>query len=143
MKELNSRGINVTLDHLGESTTTREEALGATDNILELIDKINEANVRANVSVKLTQIGLALDEELCSANLERILGRAKQYGNFVRIDMEDTPYTDKTISMYRKMCDKGFNNTGLVIQSYLYRSEEDCRSLLGDGTRIRLVKRGL
>jgi proline dehydrogenase len=140
VKDLNSRGINVTLDHLGESTTTREEALGATDSILELIEKIHEADVRANVSVKLTQIGLALDEELCSANLERILERAKQYGNFVRIDMEDTPYTDKTIMLYRKLCGKGFFNTGLVIQSYLYRSEEDVRSLLGDGTRIRLVK---
>jgi proline dehydrogenase len=96
--------------------------------------------VRANVSVKLTQIGLALDEILCSQNLERILDRAKQYQNFVRIDMEDTPYTDRTIHMYREMRKKGFQKTGIVVQSYLYRTEKDTRDLLGDGASFRLVK---
>ena len=140
VRELNAREINVTLDHLGESTATREEALKATEDILELLDEIDHANVKANVSVKLSQIGLALDGELCSQNLERILVRAGGYGNFVRIDMEDTPYTEKTIEMYRKMHAKGHEHTGLVIQSCLFRSEKDVQMLLTEGTRIRLVK---
>ena len=140
VRELNEKGMNVTLDHLGESTTTRDEAINATEDILDLIDQIERANLRANVSVKLTQIGLALGEELCNQNLERILARARQYKNFVRIDMEDTPYTERTIHLYRLMRNKGYNNTGLVIQSYLLRSEKDVRKLLIEGTRIRLVK---
>jgi proline dehydrogenase len=140
VKELNSKGINVTLDHLGESTTTEEEASKAAADILELLDEIDRAKVRSNVSVKLTQIGLALGGETCEKELEEILQRARKYGNFVRIDMEDSPYTDKTIQMYLKMRDKGFDNTGLVIQSYLYRSEKDIEELLCKGTRIRLVK---
>ncbi len=128
------------MDHLGESTTTREEAITATEDILVLLDEIENAGVRANVSVKLTQIGLALGDDLCTQNLERILGRAGQYGNFVRIDMEDTPYTDGTIQQYRRMRAKGYVQTGLVIQSYLFRSEKDVRELLAEGARIRVVK---
>jgi proline dehydrogenase len=138
--ELNARGIKVTLDHLGESTTTPEEALKATSDILELLDQIHNSHICANVSVKLTQIGLALEEPLCEQNLEQILSRARQYQNFVRIDMEDTPYTDKTIGMYRCMREKGFENTGIAIQSYLYRSEKDTRELVGEGARFRLIK---
>ena len=140
VKELNARGIKTTLDHLGESTTTPEEAVKATQDILELLDQINAGRVCANVSVKLTQIGLALDESLCDKNLEQILTRARQYQNFVRIDMEDTPYTDKTIGMYQRMRQKGFENTGVVIQSYLYRSEKDTRELVKEGARFRLIK---
>lgn len=140
VKELNAKGINVSLDHLGESTTSPEEAIRSTNDILELLDQIERADVRANVSVKLTQIGLALDEQLCSQNLERILARAGQYGNFVRIDMEDSPYTEQTIQQYRKMSARGKQPTGLVIQAYLFRSEKDIKQLLKEGTRIRLVK---
>jgi proline dehydrogenase len=138
--ELNGKGINATLDHLGESTATREDAVAAADEIVELLERIKQSGVRANVSVKLTQIGLALGEGLCAKNLERILSQAKQTGNFVRIDMEDTPFTDRTIALYRQMRAKGYGNTGLVIQSYLYRSEEDVRTLAAEGTRVRLVK---
>jgi proline dehydrogenase len=140
VKELNAKGMNATLDHLGEGTTTHEEALRATEEVLELLDQIELAALKANVSVKLTQIGMALDMELCAQNLERILMRAGHYGNFVRIDMEDTPYTDKTIKIYRQMRTKGHNHTGLVIQSCLYRSEEDVQELISEGVRIRLVK---
>ncbi len=140
VKELNAKGMNVTLDHLGESTTTREAAVRATEDILELLDQIERADIRANVSVKLTQIGLALDEGLCSQNLERILVRARQRNNFVRIDMEDTPYTEKTIQLFLRMRAKGYNQTGMVIQSYLKRSEKDVQALLAGSTRIRLVK---
>ncbi len=140
VKDLNAKGINVTADHLGEATTTPDESIKATQDILELLDQIHASNVRANVSVKLSQIGLALDEGLCEKNLEQILTRARQYQNFVRIDMEDTPYTDKTIGMYERMRQKGFENTGLVVQSYLYRTQKDTQALLAEGTRFRLVK---
>ena len=115
VRELNTKGINVTLDHLGESTTTFEEAIRATNDILELLDRINLAGVKANISVKLTQVGLALDEHLCRQNLECILDRAGQYGNFIRIDMEDSPYTERTIQQYRQMRAEGYQQTGLVI----------------------------
>ncbi|MBE3067576.1 MAG: proline dehydrogenase family protein [Chloroflexi bacterium] len=138
--ELNENGINSTLDHLGESTSTRAEAVKAADDVIELLEQINTSGVRANVSVKLTQIGLALDASLCEKNLERILARARDYKNFVRIDMEDTPYTDQTLRMYRDMRSKGFQNTGVVVQSYLYRTEKDTRELLEAGACFRLVK---
>ena len=140
VRELNAKGINVTLDHLGEHTSKPEEASESTDDIINTLDEIKKLNLYANVSIKLTQIGLGLDENLCAQNLERILSRAKGQDNFIRIDMEDTPYTDKTINLYYQMRNKGYKNTGLVLQSYLYRTEADARRLLEDNTPIRLVK---
>jgi len=140
VRELNVKGINATLDHLGESTSTREDAIKASDDIIELLEEINKNNVRANVSVKLTQIGLALDERMCAQNLERILTCARKFSSFVRIDMEDTPFTDQTLHIYREMISKGYLNTGIVVQSYLYRTEKDTRELLEAGARFRLVK---
>jgi len=140
IRELNVRGINVTVDHLGEHTSRPEEASDATQAILKTLDELDKAGVRANISIKLTQIGLGLDDSLCSQNLERILGQARKYGNFVRIDMEDTPYTDRTIELYYQMRHKRYKNLGLVLQSYLYRTEADARRLLRDKTPIRLVK---
>jgi len=140
IRELNARGINVTLDHLGEHTSTPEEASEATSEILNTLDEIKKDGARANVSIKLTQIGLGLDENLCAENLERILSRARDHQNFIRIDMEDTPYTDKTINLFYQMRKKGYQNTGMVLQSYLYRTEADARKLLEDCTPIRLVK---
>ncbi len=140
IRELNAKNINVTLDHLGENTSTPEEASEATSEILNTLDEIKRDGVRANVSIKLTQIGLALDEKLCAENLERILSRAKDYGNFIRVDMEDTPYTDKTLNLLSQMQKKGYQGVGIVLQSYLYRTEADARKLLEDKTPIRLVK---
>jgi proline dehydrogenase len=140
IQDLNAHGINATLDHLGEHTTTPDEAVQATKDILAVFDQISCCDVRANVSIKLTQIGLSLDEELCAKNLEQILSTAAKNKNYVRIDIEDTPYTDKTIRLYRQMRQKGFSNVGMAIQSYLYRSEADVRTLLAEGTRFRLVK---
>lgn len=140
VRELNARGINATLDHLGEHTSTPDEAKQATQDILEVIHQISCCEVRSNVSIKLTQIGLALDERLCAENLERIVEAARQNSNYVRIDMEDTPYTDKTLRLYRQMRQKGYNNVGMVVQSYLYRTEADTRALLAEDTRFRLVK---
>jgi len=140
VRELNARGINATLDHLGENTSTPDEADKAAGDILEILDQISCCEVRSNVSIKLTQVGLGLDEALAAKNLERILAKARQRNNYIRIDMEDTPYTDKTIRLYRQMRAKGFDNVGMVIQSYLYRSEKDIRELLSEGARFRLVK---
>jgi len=142
IRELNSKGINATLDHLGEHTSTMEEADKATSDILLILDEIDKAGVKANVSIKLTQIGMGLDEETCRQNLVRILEQAKKHGNFVRVDIEDTPYTDVTIALYHNMLGRGFTTTqvGMAAQSYLYRAEADTRNLLEMGTRFRLVK---
>jgi proline dehydrogenase len=141
VRDLNAKGINATLDHLGEHTNTPEEAQQATDDIFATLDALGaDATVRGNVSIKLTQIGLGLDENLCAENLERILARAKQNNTFVRVDIEDTPYTDKTINLYYMMHEKGYTNVGMAVQSYLYRAEADTRRLTQDKTTIRLVK---
>lgn len=142
IRELNSRGINATLDHLGEHTSTMEEADKAIGDILTILDEIDKSGVKANVSIKLTQIGMGLDEEICRQNLVRILERSRQHNNFIRIDIEDTPYTDVTISVYKAMLERGFTtrHVGMAVQSYLYRAEADTRSLLDLGTRFRLVK---
>lgn len=140
VRELNTKGINVTLDHLGEHTTTPDEARQATEDILALLEAIGAEGLRSNISIKLTQIGLELDEELCARHLEMILRKAREMNNWVRIDMEDTPYTDKTFALWRKMKEMGYDNAGLVVQSYLYRTEEDVRTLLKEGARFRLVK---
>jgi proline dehydrogenase len=142
VRQLNAKGINATLDHLGEHTSTAEEASNATEDILAILDEIDKAGVRANVSIKLTQIGMGLDESICRQNLTRILERARQHSNFVRIDIEDTPYTDITISIYEAMLERGFTtqHMGMAVQSYLYRAEADTRALLEKGTRFRLVK---
>lgn len=137
---LNSRGINCTLDHLGENTSTQAESQQAADEILVTLEALAKSGACANVSIKLTQIGLGLDAKLCSDNLERILRRARASQNFVRIDIEDTPYTDSTVDLYYAMRALGFENVGMALQSYLYRSEADARRLLGVNTPIRLVK---
>ena len=141
VRELNAKGINATLDHLGEHTNTPEEAQQATDDIFATLDALGaDSAARGNVSIKLTQIGLGLDESFCAQNLERILARAKKNNTFIRIDIEDTPYTDKTINLYYAMREKGYENAGMAVQSYLYRAEADTRRMIMDGTRIRLVK---
>ena len=140
--ELNEKCINATLDHLGEHTSTVDEADRATEDILLILDQIEKAGVRANISIKLTQIGMGLDEEICRQNLVRILEKVKECKNFLRIDMEDTPYTDITLAMYYSMLQRGFNvsQVVLVVQSYLYRTEADVRKLLEYNTHLRLVK---
>lgn len=141
VRELNAKGINATLDHLGEHTSTPEEAQQAADDIYATLDAIGaEPGLRSNVSIKLTQIGLGLDESLCAETLERILARAKIAKTFLRVDMEDTPYTDKTINLHYAMREKGYDNHGMVIQAYLFRTEADVRRMLQDGVRIRNVK---
>lgn len=138
---LNKRGIEATIDHLGEHTNTHEKAMRATQDIMQAVEAVDRSHVRAGVSIKLTQIGLALDEELCSQNLKQILDLACEKGSFVRIDMEDSPWVDSTIAVYWRMRDEcAFTNVGTVLQAYLYRSEEDVKRILAHGGRIRLCK---
>lgn len=140
IRDLNGRGIQGTLDHLGEHTTTPEESRQAVQDILQELDAIQNSGVRANVSIKLTQIGLGLDSRLCEENLKTILRYAQVLGNFIRIDMEDSLVTQITLDVLMKMRQQGFTNVGIVIQSYLIRSEEDTRCLVDAGVNIRLCK---
>jgi proline dehydrogenase len=140
VRKLNSNGLYATLDHLGENVTNAEEAIQATDAYIDAIQKLHEAGVKSNCSLKLTQLGLELDHDLCLGNMRCIARRAAEFGTVVRIDMEDSETVDRTLQIYNTLREEGLTNIGLVIQSYLYRSEEDVEALLANGTRIRLCK---
>ena len=139
IRALNAKGILATLDHLGESVTNEAEATRAADDYLLALDKIAESGVKANVSLKLTQFGLDLSDEFCLRNVRRVLEKAKATGNFVRVDMEGTPHTDRTLAIFRAL-HKEFDNVGLVLQAYLYRTESDTLALMDEGVRLRLCK---
>ena len=140
IRDLNARGIVATVDHLGESVTDGDAAVHAAEEYLEILELIAHAQVRSNASLKLSQLGLNLSIDLCAANLSKVLERARSLRLFVRIDMEDSPSVDRTLDIYQRMRSAGFENTGVVIQSYLYRSEQDVARLLKSNTRIRLCK---
>ncbi len=141
IRELNAKGICATLDHLGESVTDPAEARQAAGEIIQILEEINRTNVKSGVSIKPSQIGLALDLDLYEENLRSILQKAKDLNNFVRIDMEDSPYTEVTLSIFQKMRQEGFaDHVGIVIQSYLYRSAKDTHKLMEDGVPVRLCK---
>jgi len=141
VKELNNRGINATLDHLGENVCTEEDARQSADEILTLIDKLNHEGVTSGVSIKLSQIGLVVDAALCEENLLKILERAKSKDVFIRVDMEDSSLTEKTLDLFTKTRNQGYHSiVGIAIQSYLYRSEDDVRKLLEKGSPIRICK---
>jgi proline dehydrogenase len=141
IRVLNSKNINATLDHLGEHTSNREKAIQATEDIIKILERISQEGIRSGVSIKLTQIGLDVDEQLCISNLDRILQSAERFSIFVRIDMEDSKWVDKTLQLFNDALEKyGSSTIGIVIQSYLYRSEEDVSELLRAGARIRMCK---
>jgi proline dehydrogenase len=140
VKELNAAGLSATLDHLGENVSTAEEALQATDTYIEILQTLDEAEAASGASLKLSQLGLGLDYDLCLSNMRCIASRAKDYGTFVRIDMEDSHTVDNALRIYKTLQEEGFTNIGVVIQAYLYRSEVDVRSLLGANASIRLCK---
>jgi len=141
VQALNNKGINATLDLLGEHTNNTDKALQALQEVIGVFEAIDQAGVRSNVSIKLTQIGLAVDEDLCRQNLERILENAEKHNTFVRIDMEDSPWVDKTLELYHYIHDQcGCENVGVVIQAYLFRSEKDVARLVKDCGRVRLCK---
>ncbi|MDI4647182.1 proline dehydrogenase family protein [Cohnella hashimotonis] len=137
---LNRQGIMATLDALGEGIGSTDEALAYRDEYLKLLDAIADSGVRANVSLKPTQMGLALDADACFRNIRDIVARAREYGNFVRIDMENSPYTQATIDMTVRLHREGLTNVGTVLQAYLKRTEGDARDLMGAGVSLRLVK---
>lgn len=137
VKQLNEAGLICTLDHLGEFVTSRREAEEATDYCIKTIEAITKAGVASNLSLKLTQLGLDLDESLCEANMRRILHAARRHRNFVRIDMEDYSRCQKTLDLLSKLR-RDYSNVGTVIQAYLYRSEQDVANLRG--VPLRLVK---
>jgi proline dehydrogenase len=140
IRMLNAQGMNATVDHLGENVTSPQEAAEATEEIIHMLETIQQSGVRANVSVKLSQLGLAMDPKVCHNNLRRILEKAAELDNFIRMDMEDSSLTSLTLDCYRWAVQQGFTNTGVVIQSYLYRSEEDIRDLGNYPASVRLCK---
>ena len=140
VKRLNAQGMLATLDHLGENVATQAEAVAAADEYLIALDALDEARVACNVSVKLTQMGLDLGDDFCFDNVSRIVREAAALGSFVRIDMEDSSYTGRTIGVYRRLREK-YSNVGIVIQAYLHRSQADVESLIADGMgHFRLCK---
>ncbi len=140
VQNLNRQGMLATLDHLGENVTNRAEAIAAADEYLVALEALHRANARCNVSVKLTQMGLDLGDDFCFDNVSRIVRKAADLGNFVRIDMEGSPYTVRTLTIYRRLR-KQFSNCGIVIQAYLHRSRADVEALIAEGIgHFRLCK---
>ena len=141
LHDLNASNLSASLDLLGESVLHAEEAQRACRTYLDLLERIQTVQANANVSVKLTQMGLDIDERLCLANMRSIIGKAKQYGSFVRIDMEQSSYTAKTIALFKDILYPEFGNTvGVVLQSYLRRTAADVSTMIGLGARVRLCK---
>nr|WP_251035600.1 proline dehydrogenase family protein [Paenibacillus sp. ISL-20] len=140
IERLNEKGIIVTLDHLGEGITQLSEAAGYREEYIRLINGIAMRKVNSNVSLKPTQMGLALDPEACYSNIRDIVIQAEQDNNFVRIDMEDSPFTQATIDIVLRLHGEGLTNVGTVIQAYLLRSREDVKRLIEAGVNLRLVK---
>jgi proline dehydrogenase len=139
VQKLNEKGCSATLDYLGENVTTREEAAVACTEYLAALSHIRKSAVNSNVSLKLTQFGLSIDEELCRQNVEQVVKRAAELNNFVRIDMEGSPYTDSTLRVFTALR-RVHENVGIVIQAYLFRSEKDIQEMLQLKSRIRLCK---
>jgi proline dehydrogenase len=137
VKELNSKGLKCTLDHLGEFVSNKEEAGAAVDYCLRTLDAIEKSEVDGNLSVKMTQLGLDIDNQFCLENMKKIVSRAKKYGNFVRIDMEDSARTQITLDILKELRTE-YDNVGTVLQGYLYRTEKDIKDL--SGIPLRLVK---
>jgi proline dehydrogenase len=138
-RSLNAEGISVTLDHLGESVTSLDEAANARDVYLSTLEAIHSSGINGNVSLKLTQFGLDLSAPDCRANVERLAERAAQFGNFVRVDMESSEYTDQTIGLVTDLYSR-HGSVGTVIQAYLHRSQADVENLCTRGIRVRLCK---
>ena len=147
VEDMQQRGIHVSLDHLGENTTNAAEAEAATRDYLAILDRIHADEADANISVKLTALGLDISEELCLRNIRLVLEQAYRSGIFVRIDMEGARYTEMTLRLTH-MLHSEFGGVsappggyvGTVIQSMLYRSADDVARLIADGIRVRLVK---
>jgi proline dehydrogenase len=139
-RAVEARGMTVTMDLLGESVTTLDKADAATRDYIAVVDAMIASGVGRNISLKLTQLGLDVDKASAIDNLRKILERAEPAGFFVRIDMENSPYTDVTLEIYETLWRHGYRQLGVVLQSALYRSEKDLATVNGFGGRVRLVK---
>ena len=138
-RALNQRGLTVSLDHLGENVTDAAEAASAAQDYSKILDAIKQSGLDANISIKLTALGLDIDADHCEENVRQVLDRAKSYSIFVRVDMEGSAYTERTLNLVGKLRED-YEGVGTVIQSYLYRSAKDVESLIASKTRVRLVK---
>jgi proline dehydrogenase len=139
-RAIQDAGMLLTLDLLGESVTTPAEANAATREYLDLVARVAASGIERNVSIKLTQLGLDIDRATCVDNLRTILARADGDQFFVRIDMENSPYVEATLSIFETLWQHGHRNIGVVLQSCLHRSEADARRANALGARVRLVK---
>ena len=136
---LNRRGIQVALDLLGENVTDTQKARTATHDYIQALDLLKKTDVDANISVKLTALGLDISNDLCDENLRTILDCARELNVFICVDMEGSLYTERTVDTVLRMHEH-YDIVGTVIQSYLYRSYNDIEQLIAQGVRIRLVK---
>lgn len=137
--ELNQLGFSATLDILGEHSKSVEEAKVITESYIRLFEVIADSSLDCNISIKLTHLGLGYDDKLAEDNLFALLETAKRIDNFLRIDMENSPYTDITLSLYEK-CKSRYAGVGPVLQAYLHRSETDLKRLNGDNFNVRICK---
>jgi proline dehydrogenase len=141
VRELNTSNLSASLDLLGEAVLHAEEAQRACGTYLDLLEHIHGADANANVSVKLTQMGLDIDAQLCVSNMRAIIAKAKQYDSFVRIDMEQSSYTAKTLQLFTDLLYPEFGNgVGVVLQSYLRRTAADVDAMIALRARVRLCK---
>ena len=141
VRALNARGIRASLDLLGESVTNEREARGTRDAYIEILSRIHAQRLDANVSVKLTAMGLDISEELCVNLMQDVLARAQQYGTFVRVDMESSEYTERTLHLFEHRLYPHYrSHVGIVLQSYLYRTFTDVEYAIKLGCRVRLCK---
>jgi len=138
-RRLNRQGISTTLAYLGESVTTLEEAQAARDVALDLLGHIQDQRLQANLSVKLTQLGIDVAEAACRENAAALAEKARGAGNFIRIDMESSAYTARTLALVEDL-HAAYGNVGAVIQAYLHRSAQDVEDLIGRGVGVRLCK---
>jgi proline dehydrogenase len=136
LRALNEKGLWANTTLLGEAIHDEAEARAVAEEYVVLVDRLAAEQLRANVALKLTHLGLDIDEDLAYENVRRVVQR----GSFIRIDMEQSAYVDATLRIYRRLREDGFANVGTVLQSYLYRTEEDLRSLLPLDPNLRLVK---
>lgn len=139
IRQLNRKQIRASFDHLGESISSEAETRAEVREYIAVLEAISDNALDSNVSVKLTQLGLDISPELCYENTRTIVEAAARHRNFVRIDMEDSTKTDATLNIFRRLRGE-FDNVGIVVQSYLYRTEKDIDELLALGARIRLCK---
>jgi proline dehydrogenase len=139
IRALNNEGCVATIDLLGESTESKADAASKLKDYKKVVDALDEHDLNSGISVKLTGLGLTLNEELCRANLEEIIEYAAARDRFVRVDMEDSPYTEVTLNMVRDMYGR-HENTGAVLQAYMRRSIEDVQNIIEAGFSVRLCK---